>query len=357
MNNSIAINKSNIAIIVLITILITGLLYLKILSPQKEQIHNFAGSLQKKAAEDRSVYIGFWTQGLWDKDLQSINPAKLKELEAKIDKKVAIANYFHGWQYLTTDLLINDFNILNHNGWRPMISANPYFFDECPANGMTLYKAIASGNCDKFMHKIAINLAKVKNPFYLRFAWEMNVDTIEWSNIYNKSTPEEFKAAWQRFHDILKKQKVNNVIWVFSPQVETPTTTKIKDLYPGDNYVDWVALDGYNWGTSKSWSSWQNFYSLYNYSYQEMLMIAPKKPFMIAEVNTTDAGGNQAQWYNDMLSIQIPNFFPKIKAIVFFNENKIETEGVKWLIDNTPDSLYEFKTSLKNPIYKSNFVN
>lgn len=303
----------------------------------------------------RSVYIGLWTDGFFNNTTHSIDPVPLQAMEQKIGKKVAIAHYFRGWEFLDQEEILTELQTISRNSWRPMVSANPYFFSECQANGMKLYQAIAAGNCDEFLHKVGQTLKQVNKPFFLRFAWEMNVASMQWSTTYTRDTPQDFIAAWRHFHDIVQEEGAKNVLWVFSPQIETPTTTDIAKLYPGDNYVDWVGLDGYNWGTTQSWSRWQDFYSLYYPSYVKFLSIAPKKPLMIAEVNTSYVGGNQADWYTDMLSWQIPENFPKVDAIVFFNEDKFATERVKWLIDSTPNALKAFQQAIKNPIYTSHF--
>ncbi len=306
---------------------------------------------------NRNVYLGFWTEGLWDDSTKSLNPERLKNLENKIGKKAAIAHYFRGWQHLGNENEVaKELTYISNSGWTPMISTNPYFFDECPSNGKTLYKAISEGDCDTYLHKIGKSLSKVEKPFFLRFAWEMNVDSMEWSVNRTNSSPEEFINAWRRFHTILKEEKVKNVIWVFSPQVESPTTTDIAKLYPGDAYVDWVGLDGYNWGTTQSWSTWQDFHSVFFDSYNKLANIAPTKPFMLAEVNTVSSGGDQGNWYRAMLSDEIPNVFTNIDAIVFFEDNKSAQEGVTWQIDITPESLNAFKKAISNSIYKSDIL-
>ena len=48
-----------------------------------------------------------------------------------------------------------------------------------------------------------------------------------------------------------------NVIWVWSPYFSRDNCTAFGKVYPGDAYVDWVALDGYNWGTVISGTRWQ----------------------------------------------------------------------------------------------------
>jgi beta-mannanase len=47
------------------------------------------------------------------------------------------------------------------------------------------------------------------------------------------------------------------VEWVWNPNIDYAGSVPLPRLYPGDGYVDYVGLDGYNWGTSQSWSTWQ----------------------------------------------------------------------------------------------------
>jgi beta-mannanase len=46
------------------------------------------------------------------------------------------------------------------------------------------------------------------------------------------------------------------VRWVWSPYFSRDNCTAFGNVYP-DAYVDWVALDGYNWGTVISGTRWQ----------------------------------------------------------------------------------------------------
>ena len=74
---------------------------------------------------------------------------------------------------------------------------------------------------------------------------------------------------------------------------------------------------------------------------------------MISEVNTTDQGGNKAEWYSNLLNTEIPYKFPQIKAVVFYNENRTLKENVNWLIDINPASLDAFKQGISNGFYTS----
>jgi beta-mannanase len=307
----------------------------------------------KKKAE-HSMYLGMWTQGLWDDPSLSIHPEKLHELEGKIGKKVAISHFYTGWENLGKEQFVGQLRVLQSNGWRPMISANPYFFASCSANGKTLYQSIASGDCDTVLKDAARGFREFGSPILFRFAWEMNIDSMGWSIQKTGSSPSDFIAAWRRFHDITRDEGASNVIWVFSPNTLTGNSIAYSALYPGSDYVDWVGLDGYNWGSTQPWSHWQTFTDIFQTSYYSLLSVAPDKPMMIAEVNSTDVGGDKASWYKSMLDDELPSHFPSVKAVVFFNESKPQ-ERVNWLIDSTSSSLVSFSQSIRNPMYLSSY--
>jgi hypothetical protein len=100
--------------------------------------------------------------------------------------------------------------------------------------------------------------------------------------------------------------------------VVSAETTPLAQLYPGDAYVDWVALDGYNWGTDYG-NRWQTFAEVYTASYKELRQLAPTKPIMIAEIGSQENGGDKAAWIRDALGVQLPTNFPAIKALAWFN--------------------------------------
>ena len=356
----------SVGIITVLPIITSGSIQNKIISVKDSDLRKSAdpseveSTLSKEETQIkgetsvRNVYLGFWTQGFFDPKNFQLHTEVLKELEKKIGKKAAIAHYYRGWEELAKQQLVDELNSISANGWRPMVSANPYFFSQCNSNGMSLYRAIANGNCDKFMRQVGRNLKNFNKPFFLRFAWEMNIDSLEWGVARVGSSAEEFVLAWKRFHDILAGEGANNILWVFSPNVGQ-TVIGYKSLYPGEGYVDWLGLDGYNWGTTQPWSSWQTFRQVFLTSYNELLNVVPGKPLMIAEVNTTHEGGSKPQWYDDMLLSELAQNFPQVKAVVFYNENRSVSENVNWLIDISAESLETFRRAISQPFYLSSF--
>lgn len=334
--------KIIIAVIALFTILII-LVKADIIKISKQDL-----------ASDRQIYLGAWVGGFWDNDSKQLHPQKLTEFENSIGKKVAIASFYRGWAELEEKSLIQDLETISANGWVPMISANPYFFDECLHKTDSLYKAIANGSCDSVLRGISKNLASYEGKLFFRFAWEANIVDVDWGVQKVGSTAQNYVEAWRHFHDIMQEEEVSDVIWVLAFNTNKHDSIPYEKLYPGDEYVDWIGIDGYNWGETQNWSGWQSFSSVFHRSYTELTALAPSKPLMISEFNSASVGGDKASWFEDALNVQIPNNYPKIDAIVFFNEDKLKQEGVDWKIENST-ALEIVKNSLQDYIYRSSF--
>lgn len=108
--------------------------------------------------------------------------------------------------------------------------------------------------------------------------------------------------------------------------------------YPGDAYVDVLALDGYNWGTVRPWSTWRSFEDIFAGPYARVTAIGPQ-PVWLAELASTGEGGDKAAWVRDMLA---STAFPRITALVWFNQDK-ETD---WRIDAAADVIEAARAGL-----------
>lgn len=189
-------------------------------------------------------------------------------------------------------------------------------------------------------------------PFFFRWDWEMNGEWFKWGELA-RHEPEDFIKAWQNFHNIAVEEGATNITWVWCPNVNTSVTFPIKSLYPGDSYVDWLCLDGYNHGTNPLGSSgWTSFAGVFGATYEELAAWKPEKPIMIGETASTESGGSKPEWIEEALGSSIPNTFPKIKAFVWFNWN-IEEGGGRWdwPIESSTTSREAFASSIASPFY------
>ncbi|HEX6455171.1 MAG TPA: glycosyl hydrolase [Solirubrobacterales bacterium] len=207
---------------------------------------------------------------------------------------------------------------------------------------------IIHGRYDGYIREFARSAAAWGHPFFLRFDWEMNGDWFPWSEAVNGNKSGQFVAAWRHVHDIFTAVGATNATWAWCPQIDR--ARDLRKVYPGNKYVDWTCLDGYNWGTRYSWSHWLSFSQVFASSYRALRKIAPRKPIMLGEIASTEYGGSKPAWIKQMLS-SIPRAFPKIRALIWFEG---EDRGMRWPIESSAGARNAFVRGIRSPQYAGN---
>ncbi|GAA3269063.1 hypothetical protein Dvina_06190 [Dactylosporangium vinaceum] len=205
------------------------------------------------------------------------------------------------------------------------------------------YSQILNGSQDAWIGKEADRLAQYGKPVFLRWAWEMNGSWYVWGGAHNNSRPQDFIAAWRHIHDIFQAHNAKNVGWVWGPnwysKPDLPWNA-MGNYYPGDDYVDWVAISGYgDSGLSPN--------TLYDAFYDQF---ASRKPLMIAETGVEDRGGTTKPDWIGALSDWTKKH-PAIAAVVWYDTDHSPGTKENFRLDSTPASLEAFKTKLSSDPY------
>lgn len=302
------------------------------------------GTQPNTSSASASVYFGVHMP-LTDMSLVSA-------FEANAQKPVAIVMWYQHWgetdgyQYFQTGWM----NAVRANGSIPLVTWDPWN-PSLGANQSTYsLQNIINGNFDSYIVQWAQASKAWGHPYFLRFAPEMNGYWFPWSEQVNGNKSGQFVLAWRHVHDIFTAQGATNVTWVWSPNIIFSNSIPLGELYPGNSYVDWTAMDGYNWGTVGAWHSWTPFAALFQPTYQAILGIT-YKPMMIAETASTEVGGNKAAWITDAFTTQLVHNFSHIKAFVWFDLDK-ETD---WRIESTSASQSAFASAMRSGLYASNW--
>ena len=210
---------------------------------------------------------------------------------------------------------------------------------------------IIDGSFDWYIRRWATGARDWGHPFFLRFDHEMNGDWFPWSEGVNGNTAGQFVAAWRHVHNVFESVGASNVTWVWSPIIQYSEHTPLAEMYPGAAYVDWTAMDGYNFGTNPvSGDRWTSFASVFGPTYAELLRLAPSKPIMIAEAGSSEYGGSKAAWLKQALSVELPKAFPRVKAFVWFNSLK---DG-DWPISTSASARSAFAAGIASPYFIGN---
>lgn len=283
------------------------------------------------------------------------------KLEADIGKGIAYQLHYLNWN--------NPFNpgIYNAN---KAVGRMSYITWEYQNGRATDLQAILNGEHDEYIGRWADGMAQLDMPVMLRWGHEMNGDWYGWSGVRNgggqldgfgdpakADGPERYVAAYQYIHQRFAEAGADNVLWVWCPNAPISTMTAVHgewneaaNYYPGDEYVDWLCLDGYNWGESafgqQFGSSWQSFDQIFGESYAQLQSLNADKPIIIGEFASTEEGGDKAAWILDTYQTIAANY-PQIRAVTWFHVTK-ETD---WRIDSSPESLEAFATAVADDIW------
>ena len=310
------------------------------------------------AATAASVYWGAYVQGA------PADPSLIDAFEAHAGKRASLEMIGVSWMRngAYSPFPQADAQTMRNRGTIPVID----WFSWDIAGDATTQPAfqladIYNGNHDAYITQFARSAAAWGHPFFFRFDPEMNGWWLPWNEQTNGNQPGDFARAWRHVVDIFRREGATNATWVFCPNIIGPLSTPLEGLYPGDDDVDWMCLDGYNWGTDKGNTGWWSFTEVfsgdeYNGGFDSYLMVqnlAPTKPIMIGETASSQNGGSKADWITSMLSMELPRYFPNVKALVWFNWNTGDP-GVTWPIESSATAQAAFAAAIASPYYAAN---
>jgi beta-mannanase len=189
-------------------------------------------------------------------------------------------------------------------------------------DGLGPVRSIVQGRCDNYIRSFAQTLKARPERYLLRLAHEMNITDSPWGAGRYGNTPGDYVAMWRRVHDIFTAVGVPNVEWVWSPNnISNPLETwnTLDAYYPGDGYVDWIGLSGFNW-YQRGGQPWRSFTDLYDAVLKD-LACRFAKPQILAEWGSVDGGTSEtskAAWVSDAYK-QILKY-PFVRAVIWFND-------------------------------------
>ena len=107
-----------------------------------------------------------------------------------------------------------------------------------------------------WMQRVSDFLATLKDsndnkiPIIFR-PWHENTGSWFWWG-EKLCTAEEYKALWNMLQDKLDADGFSNLLWAYSPGMAADLTEeKYLERYPGNERVQLVGIDGYQWGTKE----------------------------------------------------------------------------------------------------------
>ena len=247
--------------------------------------------------------------------------------------------------------LISYFALFDINDW----NATEEYANVAKDNGSTLvvtwmangYNAqdLVDGKADEYIRDYAKGVKNYGEEIWLRPLHEANGDWYDWG-VGKKdagNTDANVAEAFRHIVKIFREENVTNVKWVWTTNASNQGSgTTLTGNYPGDEYVDYISIDGYNWGKCQSWSSWQTFSQVFKKAYNALANI--DKPLFIAEISSSELGGNKAEWITDMFE-HFATDFARVFAVMWFSQSKEANEG-DWALNTSQEAVDAWKAGI-----------
>src|SRR4051812_13494314 len=255
----------------------------------------------------------------------------LTSFETLVGRQMAVERVYYLWNqaWPTAD-----------DGWTrdagriPFISWNAARTDGTKAK----WADIASGVYDSVIQARAADLIAFGGPVIFSFHHEPDGDNVA-------GTPAEFAAAFRHVRAVFENAGVANVTYAWTMTAWSFRSGQAASYYPGDDVVDVIASDGYNWytcpGVSGPWRSFTNIFAPFHTFGQQH-----GKPMIIAEWGGREdpaAPGRKATWI-DEASTQLKQW-PDIVGVIYYDADK----GCARWVDTSPASLASFNAMAADP--------
>jgi beta-mannanase len=204
------------------------------------------------------------------------------------------------------------------------------------------WPAVANGSQDGQITQTATRLKAFGRKVFLAFHHEPEND------VGGAGQPADYARAFRRVVDGFNRVGADNVIFVWNMMGFVGGHGDIyPTLYPGNQYVDWIAYDPYNWYGCKSGHQSRSFAEITKPFYDWTAAHAPGKPLMLAEYGLREQPAGEpskAAWFRDSL-VQLKSTRTRIKALVYFNN----LHNCDWRITSSSSSVAAYRDIGRDP--------
>ncbi|MEU7899051.1 hypothetical protein AB0B45_40120 [Nonomuraea sp. NPDC049152] len=220
----------------------------------------------------------------------------------------------------------------------------------------TTWAAIADGALDRRIDRLADHIRETfPERFFLTVHHEPEDDVRP--NPGSGMTAPDYAAMFRHVVQRLREKGVKNAITVMTYMGAPNWASQpwFEQLYPGDDVVDWVAMDPYADAmvrdfdglvnkTRKDYPRWPGFYRWMQWRF-------PGKPIMIAEWGVFSPDRKRAFFESARAQVRR---YPQIKALVYFDSPRAPRGDTRF--DTDPGAARAFTALAKDPHFSATTV-
>lgn len=275
-------------------------------------------------------------------------------LESTIGRPLEVVRVFETWSDQFPD---SYHNFLKAGGRTLILSIKPN-----SSRGRVMWPSIANAapgsTVDNEIRSWARRIRDFQAPIYVTLHHEPESTS---NNAYGTSN--DFIAAWRHWVDVFREEGATNVkfMWImtdYSYMVSSSDRRHAPKWYPGDDYIDAMAIDAYNWHVCRpnQDNAWKTLAQIIE-PFRAFGAQHPSEDLWLAEWGTWEdpqVANRKAGWIDQARELFKQPNYAQFKGISYFNADAINPDfpNCLWYVSTSTSATASFRTMAQDPWYQ-----
>ena len=222
-----------------------------------------------------------------------------------------------------------------------------------PVRYADIADATPGGAVDRELQRWARQLRAYGAPVFFSFNHEPDVHKSD-----EMGTAADYVRAWRHVVTVFRAAGVRNLEQVFiatAPHWAATDARSAASFYPGDDWVDDIAADGYNFFDCSriALMPWTGPRALFE-PFRRFGARHPAKGLMIIEFGSVEDAavpGRKAAWYAELQAMLTEPGWRQVRAVAPWYDVDQTRSRCNWRIDSSPATLAAFRAWGRDPAY------
>jgi hypothetical protein len=280
--------------------------------------------------------------------------SSIQALETAVGRQYAYIRVYRSWNDTFPDV---DVNWMESTGHSLFLSIKARLTNGTNVSFTQIANAQPGSSLYDDMVRWATAIKGYTGTIYVSFNHEPDTTASQRSG-----TPTEFIAAYRRFVTVMREQNVTNARFAFTTAVRnysiSPTSRKYAPkYYPGDAWIDVIAVDAYNMYCRKKDGSfanpWRSLATLLD-PFMQFVAGHPDPNLVLAEWGSAEDpadGQRKAQWINDARALFKQPAYARFEAISYWNQLSHNYQNCDFRVTTSSAALSAFAAMANDPFY------